>query len=514
MDCGASVPVINVHSAATSGQLAPSFKVSNEDNGSTSGRFDQLLASELAGEGEAPAARDNATVAETASGRAEVAADANSVQPGSDTPRLGAASASLLVTEGAAPLASAKVSAVDDAVVALSGHGDTIIATSAEHARPIAGSNGRMAPRTTPVAATISLGGGPVLGAPVTDGLTLVADTDPAAPQNDSGAMVSSSNTSPEDKGTRVADLDGSTAAEGDPAGSAEATTATLIPLVAATPVSKAIDQVPAETTVATGKLASTSLATKAPGGTRNLVEAADALEKDTGQAKRAELGDGTPSFERAADMPTVADPHRAGSSFPVTAVPLGLIPTSVAATPLSAAVAQSGVMAAVTAALRHVERLYAPHDGAAPSGSAGVFARLGTIGQDTGVALARGVADGRDHVAIRLDPPDLGRIDVRLSFGQDGGLRAVVASDNRAALELLRRDLDQLQRALADAGVRADAQSFHFSERQSGGSQRWDAPIARDQRYAAPTDPAVERSNAAPTPRRLRSSGLIDVFA
>ncbi|WP_277981669.1 flagellar hook-length control protein FliK [Sphingomonas phyllosphaerae] len=510
--------MINVHSAATSGQLAPSFKLSDEDNGPTAGRFDQLLASELAVEGEALNARDNATVAEMASGRAQVPANPNGVQPGSDTPKLGAASAPLLVTERAAPPASANVSAVDDAVAALSGHGDTIVATSAEHARPaaapVAGSNGTMAPRTTPVAATISLGGGPILGASVTDGLTRVADADPAAPQNGSGAMVSSSNTSPEDQGTMVADLDGSTGEEGDAGGAAGASLATLIPLVAAMHIGKAIGQVLAETTVTTGKLASTSLATKAPAGARKLIEAADASEKASGQAKRAELADRTPPFEMAADMPAGAGPHRAGSLSALTAVPLGLATAPVAATPLSAAVAQSGPAAADTAALRHVERLYAPHDGAAQSGSAGVFARLGTIGQDTGVALARGVADGRDHVAIRLDPPDLGRIDVQLSFGQDGGLRAVVASDNRAALDLLRRDLDQLQRALADAGVRADAQSFHFSERQPGGSQRWDAPVARDQRHAALTDPAAERPSAAPIPRRLRSSGLIDVFA
>ncbi|MBB3692286.1 hypothetical protein [Sphingomonas sp. BK580] len=102
----------------------------------------------------------------------------------------------------------------------------------------------------------------------------------------------------------------------------------------------------------------------------------------------------------------------------------------------------------------------------------------------------------------------------MQLSFGPEGDLRAVVASDNRAALDLLRHDLDQLQRALADAGVRAHAQSFHFSERQSGGGQRWEAAVARDQRYAALTEPTADRPTATATPRRLRSSGLVDVFA
>ncbi|MBB3474598.1 flagellar hook-length control protein FliK [Sphingomonas sp. BK345] len=508
------MPVIDVHSAATSGQRAPSFKASREDDGSTTSRFDHLLASEISGEGEAPAARDKAT-AEMASARAQATPGASGVQSGSDAPRLGSPFATLLVTERAVATVPATVSAADDAIATLSANGDTAVATSTEHAQPAAvhatASNTTIPPHTTTSAATISLGGGPVLGAPVTDGLTLVADEDAPAPASGGGTSVSRRNLAAEGEDTVAADLDGSIADEAgvvDPAGTATAA------LVSATHAGKVVGSMQPETSVTAGKLVSASPVASAPARACDLIEAADALHEEAGQA-RGKLGDRTPSFDVSATMPASVGAHRSASSFPFDAPPPDITPAAVGATPLSAAVARSGVAAETdAAALRHVERLYAPHDGRSPSGNAATFARLGTIGQDTGVALARGVADGRDHVAIRLDPPDLGRIDVQLSFGQDGGLRAVVASDNRAALDLLRHDLDQLQRALADAGVRADAQSFHFSERQSGGSQRWDAPVARDQRYAALTDPAAERPSTAPTPRRLRSSGLIDVFA
>lgn len=162
---------------------------------------------------------------------------------------------------------------------------------------------------------------------------------------------------------------------------------------------------------------------------------------------------------------------------------------------------------------LRLAEQLYAPHQ-KDPAHTMTGFARFGTIGQDTGVALARAVVDGRDHVALRLDPPDLGRIDVHLSFGADGGLRAVVASDNRAALDLLRHDLDQLQRALADAGVRAETSSFQFSDRQSSGGQRWDAPVAREPRVGSFETDLTELPLAPVPARPLRSSGLVDVIA
>jgi flagellar hook-length control protein FliK len=508
------VPVINVHSAVTSGQRAPSFKAYGEGDGSTTSRFDHLLASEMSAQDEASASRDKGAAADTAPGHAEVASDASGAEPGSDAARLGSPSERHLVTERAALPVPAKVSAADDAIVALSGDGDAVVATAAEHAPPAAvhttSSNAMVPPHTTPSAATISLGSGPVLGAPVTDGLTLVADEDAPAPASDGGRSVSRRNIVSIEEDTVAADLDGSAADDAgveDPAGSVNAA------LVDATHASKPVGSMQAETSVAAGRLVSASPVASASVSAYELIEAADALHEEAGQAK-GELGDRARSFDVTVNMPASAGAHRSPPSIPLDALPLGINPAAAGAAPLSQTVWRPGVADTDVAALRHVERLYAPHDGPTPSGSAGTFARLGTIGQDTGVALARGVADGRDHVAIRLDPPDLGRIDVQLSFGQDGGLRAIVASDNRAALDLLRRDLDQLQRALTDAGVRADAQSFHFSERQSGGSHRWDAPVARDQRYAAPTDPTAERPSAAPTPRRLRSSGLIDVFA
>lgn len=166
------------------------------------------------------------------------------------------------------------------------------------------------------------------------------------------------------------------------------------------------------------------------------------------------------------------------------------------------------------TALTQRADRTYAAHQGTAAHGDATHWAQLGTIGRDTGVAMARGLVEGRDHVSLRLDPPDLGRIDVRLSFTHQGELRAVVAADNRAALDLLRRDVDQLQRALSDAGLRADSGSFHFSERQPSSGQRWYDPTQADRpRGMDERDPPVVQD--APLPqRRLRSSGRVDVIA
>lgn len=98
-------------------------------------------------------------------------------------------------------------------------------------------------------------------------------------------------------------------------------------------------------------------------------------------------------------------------------------------------------------------------------------------MGRDIGVEIARGLNAGKEHLLIRLSPQDMGRVEVQMSFGEHGSLRAVVAAETSAALELLRREVPELARTLADAGVRTDAHSFRFDNRDDGGaSQRFRA--------------------------------------
>ncbi|MFS0850833.1 flagellar hook-length control protein FliK [Novosphingobium panipatense] len=146
------------------------------------------------------------------------------------------------------------------------------------------------------------------------------------------------------------------------------------------------------------------------------------------------------------------------------------------------------------------------------------VALREGRFGNDIGVAIARAV-DRVDRGAgeillIRLAPQHLGRVDVELSFSEDGTLRAVVSSDNAMALDLMKRESGQLDRALADAGVRADTQSLRF-ESGAGGQQRHGA------RPHVPTSPAGDggvypdqQEIAAPILPSLRGSGQVDLMA
>ncbi|MCP5431959.1 MAG: flagellar hook-length control protein FliK [Alphaproteobacteria bacterium] len=85
------------------------------------------------------------------------------------------------------------------------------------------------------------------------------------------------------------------------------------------------------------------------------------------------------------------------------------------------------------------------------------------------GLAIARQASDGRTHFQIRLDPPELGRIDVRLEFAADGRLHAALTADRPETLELLQRDARALEKSLADSGLKSDQGGLSFSLREEG---------------------------------------------
>lgn len=160
------------------------------------------------------------------------------------------------------------------------------------------------------------------------------------------------------------------------------------------------------------------------------------------------------------------------------------------------------------------VDQLYGGH--AANPHQPVVIARPGTIGRDMGVEIARQISAGKEEVLVRLDPAELGRIDVRMSFDRDGNLRATVTAESLVALDMLRRDSGDLTRALADAGVRADSQSFRFDGRGSDGGQFAQRGQQQGDRGGdgQTRGGAGETADENPQYRRLATSGRIDVMA
>jgi hypothetical protein len=82
---------------------------------------------------------------------------------------------------------------------------------------------------------------------------------------------------------------------------------------------------------------------------------------------------------------------------------------------------------------------------------------------------MGRAAKDGSNQMTIQLRPAELGRIDVKLNVSSDGKVQGTVTADNSATLGLLLKDVRSLERALQEAGLRADPGSLQFNLRGDG---------------------------------------------
>ncbi|WP_456636074.1 flagellar hook-length control protein FliK [Bradyrhizobium sp. USDA 10063] len=91
---------------------------------------------------------------------------------------------------------------------------------------------------------------------------------------------------------------------------------------------------------------------------------------------------------------------------------------------------------------------------------------------------IAASAKNGKSRFEIRLDPPELGRIDVRIHVDNNGQVTSHLTVERPETLQMLRQDANQLQRALDNAGLSTGNSGLQFSLRdqsssgQNGGNQ------------------------------------------
>ena len=79
-------------------------------------------------------------------------------------------------------------------------------------------------------------------------------------------------------------------------------------------------------------------------------------------------------------------------------------------------------------------------------------------------------VANGNSKIHIQLTPEELGKVDIKLHVDATGKTGVTIVADTQSTLDLLQKDVQGLQKALADAGLKADSGSLNFNLR--GGQQ------------------------------------------
>lgn len=130
-------------------------------------------------------------------------------------------------------------------------------------------------------------------------------------------------------------------------------------------------------------------------------------------------------------------------------------------------------------------------------------------------VDIALKAASGNSRFEIRLDPAELGRIDVRLDVDKHGQVTSHLTVERPATLDMLRRDAPQLQQALENAGLKTGDGGLQFSLRDQSFAGRDDNGQSgrNSQRLIISEDPTVPAQIAGMSyGRALGSSTGVDI--
>jgi chemotaxis protein MotD len=133
-------------------------------------------------------------------------------------------------------------------------------------------------------------------------------------------------------------------------------------------------------------------------------------------------------------------------------------------------------------------------------------------------VHIAQQASNGARRFDIRLDPPELGRIEVRLDVSREGQVMTHMVVERAETLDLLQRDARQLERALQDAGLNTSEEDMKFSLKDQGLAQGEDDHLdSEDDMGARDTneednDLARVPGDTMPPPTRYLATSGVDI--
>ena len=135
---------------------------------------------------------------------------------------------------------------------------------------------------------------------------------------------------------------------------------------------------------------------------------------------------------------------------------------------------------------------------------------------------MVRQMHQGQSRFTIRIDPPELGRVDVKMHVDASGNVNARLTVERSETLDMFQRDKGSLEKALTQAGVDGAKTNLEFSLKQnpfagmSGGDQRPSNGNANGSRFSLASADDDDSISAAPSVtlyRGVASSGGINLF-
>ena len=153
----------------------------------------------------------------------------------------------------------------------------------------------------------------------------------------------------------------------------------------------------------------------------------------------------------------------------------------------------------------------------AAPAAALTASAATSTVVPLSGLALeiAASAKNGKSSFEIRLDPAELGRIDVRIDVDRNGQMTSHLTVEKPETLSMLQQDAPQLQRALDNAGFKTGDGGLQFSlrDQSSSGQNSGNQAVPNAQRLIITDDDTIPAAVAGRTyGRMLGSSSGVDI--
>ena len=159
------------------------------------------------------------------------------------------------------------------------------------------------------------------------------------------------------------------------------------------------------------------------------------------------------------------------------------------------------------------------------PQNMGAVLIRVGTLpGQtqatqvpNTAIAMQmnKNIQKGISNFEIRLDPAELGRVDIKMEISTDGRLTAHMVVENPETLDLLRKDAQALEKALSDSGLDMDNDALTFSlseDNQQTASQEAENKNASTRMSDQETGSEDENLSTAPTYYFSNNTSGVDI--
>lgn len=135
---------------------------------------------------------------------------------------------------------------------------------------------------------------------------------------------------------------------------------------------------------------------------------------------------------------------------------------------------------------------------------------------------MIRQMNQGTSRFSIRLDPPELGRVDVKMHVDAAGTVNARLTVEKSETLDMFQRDRGSLEKALSQAGLDGAKTNLEFSLRQNpfagmaGSDQRPSGGSGSSPRFSLAADDDSEAAAAVPAVtlyRGVASAGGVNLF-